>query len=60
MIKYIIAVVAAALAVAINFKAKFIATRILKREPSQDLILKIKLVAAALCIADFAFVMIFI
>lgn len=60
MIKYVAAVVLAVLALFANFKAGFVAEKLLKKEPAPELILKIKLVAAALAIIDFVFVMILI
>lgn len=60
MIKYVAAVVLAVLALFANFKAGFVAEKLLKKEPARELILKIKLVAAALAIIDFVFVMILI
>ncbi len=60
MIKYVVAVVLAVLALFTNFKAGFVAEKLLKKEPARELILKIKLVAAALAIIDFVFVMILI
>lgn len=58
IITYIAAAVLALLALFINFRAKFILEKILKRNADDDAVLKMKYIAAVLGIADFALVII--
>ncbi len=56
VLKYAIALIAAAVAVTMNFKAKKISERI---KGDESLMLRFKIAAAGLCVADFIYVMIF-
>lgn len=55
VVKYAIALIAAAIAVGLNFRAKQISERI---KGDESLTLRLKIAAAGLCIADFIYVMI--
>lgn len=56
--KYIIVAILAILALIINFKAKPILEKLLKKEESEKNILKMKILAFILCILDFILVLI--
>ncbi len=58
MIKYIIPILVALLALFLNFRAKFVAEKILKHDATDDYCLNIKIVAGIICILDFVLVMI--
>lgn len=51
--KYIIVIVLAIFALVINFKAEFISEKVLKKEASQEGVLKLKILALFICIVDF-------
>lgn len=51
--KYAVIIIIALIAIVINFRPKLIAERILKKDAETDLIIKIKLTAAVLCVIDF-------
>ena len=56
--KYIIVAILAILALIINFKAKPVLEKLLKKEESEKNILKMKILAFILCILDFILVLI--
>ena len=56
--KYIIVAILAILALIINFKAKPVLEKLLKKEDSEKNILKMKILAFILCILDFILVLI--
>ncbi len=55
---YAVVLIIAILALFMNFKAKFIIEKLLKKEASEQKILKVKLLSAIICILDFLAVLI--
>lgn len=60
MIKYVVVIFFAVVALIINFKPKLIAEKILKKEAENDIVIKIKFIAALICIIDFILVMVWL